>query len=231
MNNVSNLLGAAASPEVIAALIALAGVLVSVLISLSLGLATRKYNYNQLFAQTVSQSRNIWLNEMREYISTLIANAKMLRNGKCAQENRDECFQNYYKVREQIMLRLNLNEALHETLKLNIVELDKMIDKTDLNGFETIIDHIEELSQTILKEEWEKVKSEAKGKGEKKAHENERKLNHDNNSTLKIIARNMPTTTDTQTLNIVISGNVTVLPTAQQTDDTQSTIPPQSATN
>lgn len=46
-----------ASDKIIAAIIALAGVILSVGISLMVSLLTRRYNYNQLFAETVSDSR------------------------------------------------------------------------------------------------------------------------------------------------------------------------------
>ena len=45
-------------PEVIAAIIALAGVILSTAISLIIGFWSKRYNYHHLFAETVSQSRN-----------------------------------------------------------------------------------------------------------------------------------------------------------------------------
>ena len=54
------------------------------------------------------------------------------------------------------MLRLNLNEPLHLMLKNEILQLDNgKDDKT--------IEKIILISQSLLKEEWEKVKKEAKG--------------------------------------------------------------------
>lgn len=167
MITISNFISATASPEVIAALIALAGVLVSVLITLLLGLATRKYNYHQLFAETVSQSRNTWLNEMRDFISTLIAEARILQIKNTDDEEYIVHFKSYYKTREQIELRLNLQEINHTALKQNLIELDKLIESPDNKKLNLIINNIEEIAQKILKEEWEKVKIEAKGKGEK----------------------------------------------------------------
>ena len=61
------------SVEEKAALIALVGALVSVLVSWLVSKKTIKYNYKELFAETVSQSRNKWLNEMRDFISTMLA--------------------------------------------------------------------------------------------------------------------------------------------------------------
>ena len=55
------------------------------------------------------------------------------------------------------MLRLNLNEPLHLMLKNEILNLDN-------NSDEKTIENIIAISQTLLKEEWEKVKKEARGK-------------------------------------------------------------------
>ena len=62
--------------EVIAAIIALSGAILSIGISLFISLGTSRYNYNKLFAKTVSESRNKWLNEMRDFISTMLAEVK-----------------------------------------------------------------------------------------------------------------------------------------------------------
>ena len=66
----------AAIQGVIGAVIAFVGVALSVGVSLIVSLWIRKYNYNQLFAETVSKSRNKWLNEMRDFISTMLAEAQ-----------------------------------------------------------------------------------------------------------------------------------------------------------
>ncbi|MDE6303120.1 MAG: hypothetical protein K2M36_06000 [Clostridia bacterium] len=146
-------------------LIGFIGAIVGVVVTLILGLLTRKFNYHQLFAQTVSQSRNTWLNEMRDFISTLIAEARILIEEKPT-HTKEEHIKNYYKSREQIMLRLNLKEEYHQVLKANIVALDNIINKNNNENLNIILSNIEQLAQTSLKEEWEKVKIEAKGKGE-----------------------------------------------------------------
>ena len=66
----------AAIQGVTGAVIAFIGVALSVGVSLIVSLWTRKYNYNQLFAETVSKSRNKWLNEMSGFISTMLAEAQ-----------------------------------------------------------------------------------------------------------------------------------------------------------
>lgn len=152
--------------EVIAAIIALSGVVLSVGISFIVSLWTRRYNYNQLFAETVSESRNKWLNEMRGFISTMLAEVKnscslgkgkkICKNADCQFKSADTRTKEYWKARNEIMLRLNLNEPLHLMLKNEILTLDN-------NNNKKTIENIISISQLLLKEEWEKVKKEAKG--------------------------------------------------------------------
>lgn len=144
----------AAIQGVTGAVIAFIGVALSVGVSLIVSLWTRKYNYNQLFAETVSKSRNKWLNEMRGFISTMLTEAENYKQQKCATHAKK-----YWKARNEIVLRLNLTEPFHQALFNEIKQLDCL---NNGNQKQTI-DKIIFLSQAILKEEWEKVKSEAKG--------------------------------------------------------------------
>ncbi len=174
---VTNILGATASPEVIAALIALGGVLVSVLITLLLGLSTGKYNYNQLFAETVSKNRMDWINVWRENISTFLACAKVLHkfystNWKTADNNskeadkfdEDDYLFKLEQSRSMITTRLNMKEEMHVLMfgAINKLDYDKDNDK-----FNAQCEYIEKLARSILKPEWERVKEEAKGKGDR----------------------------------------------------------------
>lgn len=140
-----------------AALIALVGVLFSTLISLFVSKKTIQYSYKDLFAKTVSQSRNRWLNEMRSFISSMLAEVKKPSNKQ--KPNTTDRTNAYWKARNQIMLRLNLNEEDHILLNHYICFLDNCDDSEKDKLSEKIID----ISNIILKEEWEKVKKEAKG--------------------------------------------------------------------
>lgn len=141
-------------PEEVAALIALAGVILSVGISFGVSMLARRYNYHHLHAEIVSKSRNQWLNEMREYISEMLARANKAQNEYKPYE--------YYKARNQVVLRLNLREPLHAMMLQQI----RALDNCTSNNYIVAIENIIEISQAILKEEWEKVKLEAAGKGD-----------------------------------------------------------------
>lgn len=137
------------------ALIALGGVFLSAFVSYLVSVKTTRYNYKQLFAETVSQSRNKWLNEMREFISTILEVAQK----ECASSKEPIVSDRYLKARAEILLRLNMNESLHILLENEIEKLDH----ADSNNVDDISKGILTISRTILKEEWEKVKAEAKG--------------------------------------------------------------------
>lgn len=137
------------------ALIALGGVFLSAFVSYLVSVKTTRYNYKQLFAETVSQSRNKWLNEMRGLISTILVVAKE----ECVLSKEPVASDEYLKARDEILLRLNMKESLHILLEYEIEKLDH----ANSNNVDDISGKILTISRTILKEEWEKVKSEAKG--------------------------------------------------------------------
>ena len=141
------------SDEAKTALCTLIAAVISAVVSWLVAKKTIRYNYKELFAETVSQSRNKWLNEMRAFISSMLAEAK-----RPSEEPTDNRTTAYWKARDEILLRLNLNEPLHIMLAKEIYDLD--LPSADIDD---ISNKIIEISQQLLKEEWEKVKKEAKG--------------------------------------------------------------------
>lgn len=76
-------------PEVTAAIIALSGVLLSLVVSVIFSIISTKFGYRRLFAETVSTSREKWLCIFRENLSKFLACAEMIvlkRNSKIANE-------------------------------------------------------------------------------------------------------------------------------------------------
>lgn len=157
-------------PEVIAAIIALAGVILSTAISLIIGFWGKRYSYHHLFAETVSQSRNKWLNEMREYISEMLANKRRMVYGNVDEMSAVEICNKYDTCKFQVLMRLNINESDHRQLRALIIELDgygvQKLGQKAVKQYEATELAIIEISRKILKEEWDKVKLESKGEGE-----------------------------------------------------------------
>lgn len=132
------------------ALIGFVGAIVGALFTVAV---TKMNNYNQ----SVSQCRNKWLNDMRENISKMLAYKKALDDAENA-EKQIELKREYEYAKNQTLLRLNLSENKHILLKLAIEEFDSLQSYSEETARK-----IAEISRSILKEEWEKVKYEAKG--------------------------------------------------------------------
>lgn len=147
--------------EVIAAIIALAGVILSTFIAWLTVHLTLRFNYKQLFAETVSKNRMEWINVWRENIAKFLSCAKILHNYKTPSEFCLQCEKEMYEARVTVTSRLNLNEEKHKLLLATMLELN--IKETE-GRFNAQCEYIESLARDILKPEWERVKSEAKGK-------------------------------------------------------------------
>lgn len=148
--------------EVIAAIISVAGVFGSIVISFIIGVWTHSFNYKQLYAQTVSSNRMDWINVWRENVSKFLACAELLHNHK---DEKTETFLNIekemYEARAMITSRLNLNEDTHAMMLLMINDFRIQTTSADFyNQREAVL----ALAREILKPEWERVKKEARGK-------------------------------------------------------------------
>lgn len=128
------------------------GAVIGAFVSFLVTYFTLRFYYKQLFAETVSQSRNQWLNEMRENISIMLAEAC-----KCIGQLKSNA---YYVAQNQVLLRMNNSEPLHLMLTQEIEKLEKYGDEI---SFRLHRDNILEISEKLLKREWEHVKKEAKG--------------------------------------------------------------------
>lgn len=148
------------SNEVIAAIIALCGVILSAAVSLVFGLANSKYNYRQLYAETVSANRMDWINVWRQNVSKFLACAEIIhKHSNCAKTLQFE--KEMYEARAMIVSRLNLDENDHKLMYLLINSFAIHGSRQDFQKSKELL-----LSQArkILKNEWERVKREAKGK-------------------------------------------------------------------
>ena len=154
--------------EVIAAIIALGGVLLSTVISFWVASSSTRFDYQQLFAQTVSNNRMDWINVWRESLAIFLSRAEVLHNYNCPkscshtkQQQCPVCEQELklQEAKERILIRLNLREPKHVLMRRLLTEFD-----VSASDYKEKCESIELLARDILKEEWERVKQEAKGK-------------------------------------------------------------------
>ena len=149
-------------PEIIAAFIALAGAVLSVIITVIINFWHKRYNYNQLFAETVSQNRMEWINVWRENISDFLACAETLRNNTtCGKDELVKLEKEMYAARGMVVSRLNLEEKDHQSM---LVLMNTFVVHCSEQDFINQREDILALARKILKPEWERVKDEARGK-------------------------------------------------------------------
>ena len=122
---------------------------------------TLRFNYNQLYAQTVSSNRMEWINVWRENVSTFVACAEILHKHDAPDDKLIEVEQELYKAKAMITSRLNLNEKNHIAM-LTLINTFRI--QTNDEDFTNQREAILSLERQILKPEWERVKKEARGK-------------------------------------------------------------------
>lgn len=127
------------------------------------------------YGEIVSERRNVWLNEMRDNISKMLACKKAIDcveeeikpqpQTKTQTKTKGGLFEKKVKLekeyeiaKNEVLIRLNLTEGKHQLLKEAIEEFDTK-DDYDSIAAEKIL----EISRSLLKDEWEKVKRETKG--------------------------------------------------------------------
>ena len=152
--------------EVIAAWIALGGVIISVSLSTLIGLLSTRFNYKQLFAQTVSSNRMNWIDNFREEFSIFIGTACYLRNSSCHCKGYKKEIITAERARVKLLTRLNqdttkLGNEFNEVFASRLNDINLYAPATITSDK---IEALISLSRAILEPEWNRVKREAKGK-------------------------------------------------------------------
>ena len=123
-----------------------------------------RYNYHQLFATTVSSNRMDWINVWRQNLSKFISCAEIIHTTLETQDNKEKLLEykkEMLEARAMIITRLNTKELNHVLIYGLLTKLD--CSPSNSNFYSQQVEIIE-LAHKILKLEWERVKSEAKGK-------------------------------------------------------------------
>lgn len=131
-----------------------------------ISLLTLRFNYKQLYAQTVSSTREKWLCIFRENLSKFLACAEVLNKWNCTNQNcsnKEKCKyeKEFYESRGMLVSRLNLEEELHVLMFSAINQIDY---EKPCAEFIAKRDAVYEIARNLMKEEWECVKDEARGK-------------------------------------------------------------------
>ena len=141
---------------------------------------TLRFNYNQLFAQTVSENRMDWINHFREEFSIVLGTASFFSDNQiidctistnsqdkecknCDKECAKKMILEAERARMKLLTRLNLDTSkigneYNEIFERKLKEINFQEGITELQK-----NQLMELSREILEFEWKKVKQEAKG--------------------------------------------------------------------
>ncbi len=145
------------------------GALIGGIVTSVVTIFTLRFSYKDLFAKTISTSRNEWINIWRDEISRFLAISDMLRHEKNViwkDGNKIEylrLIEEYHISKNKIVLRLNMNEKRHQEVYLLINKIAYEVPLDD-SEYRKLKESLMAVSRDILKDEWERVKLEAKGK-------------------------------------------------------------------
>jgi hypothetical protein len=149
-------------PATISAVIAVSGVLFSVLVS---ALISRRTNY--LNAVTVERSK--WIDKLRNNISECVGALgylhfqTVLDSDFCISPERNELVKKTEVMIAVIKLQLNPNAQIDRNIIALLGALPFLAEKSDDDKYRDAEQLLIRHSQFLLKEEWEKVKYEARG--------------------------------------------------------------------
>lgn len=141
----------------------LIGALVGSFATILIGILSNRFSYKNLFAETISKSRNNWINIWRDEIANFLAIADILRFEKeKTEDNYIELMKEYHLAKNKIIMRLNMNEKRPQEVYLLINKI--AYEEIDDEKYKVLKESLIAVTQDLLKNEWERVKLEARGK-------------------------------------------------------------------
>lgn len=142
----------------------LIGSLVGAALGFLASFLTLRLGYHQLFAETVSKNRSEWVNSFRENVSRFLSCAEIFHTRdkkKCDEERLLSYKKEMLEARALLITSLNTKEREHVLMYGALTAIDCSPENTRFYEQQLCIT---ELAQKILKPEWERVKSEARGR-------------------------------------------------------------------
>lgn len=127
-----------------------------------------RFNYSQLFAQTVSSNRMNWIDNFREEFSIIVGTVRFAKGKKYCVNKCNKFILEAEQARVKLLTRLNqntnkfgneYNRAFAQ--RLEAIDFSNLTTTTE-EDVETLII----ISRKILEPEWDRVKEEAKGENQ-----------------------------------------------------------------
>ncbi len=154
------------STETLSLIIALLAILFAPIIQLMISKrqikAQLEVSKRQINSSVLSKNRQEWINTLRDSISEFISAITMIEDKNISTNEQLDShttkLERILYINTKINLLINANEEDHILLAEKLKRLLELYVKPDNNEKITVIDDTVELSQKILKREWERVK-------------------------------------------------------------------------
>jgi hypothetical protein len=168
---------------------------IGVILTFALGVWNLLNNYRMsrrtAFINTVSAERVKWIDKLRENISTFCGLTYTWQASNLEGKPESLDFEKQVdRMRHLIRLQLNPAGTHDREIERLLAAIPQLTDKTKVNELHSALNDLVIVSQKLLKEEWDKVKEEAK-RGDLKDADNcfERMLRRANSYCLKVTSR------------------------------------------
>ena len=149
-----------------------AGILVTFILGIWNAVANWRSSRRTAFINTVTTERVKWLGTLRENISTFCGLTHTWQSSELeGTPEEHEALLQIDKLRHLIRLQLNPDGTHDKCIEALIARIPQLTHKTHEMELKRTLNELIEVSQKLLKDEWEKVKEESK-RGDLKEPEN-----------------------------------------------------------
>jgi len=140
-----------------------AGVLVTLIIGIWNAVANWRSSRRTAFINTVTAERVKWLGTLRENISTFCGLTYTWQSSRLeGKAGEHEALLQIDKLRHLIRLQLNPEGDHDKEIEALVARIPELTDPVHATELKEALNKLVEVSQKLLKDEWEKVKEESK---------------------------------------------------------------------
>lgn len=143
-------------------IIALIGIFASAVFSFWSLIVSRRNARKTLFINSVTASRVKWIETVRQSMAEYCGLIMHIGISEREQTSEDELFEQVDRLRYLIKLQLNRSAPIDKKIIRHVDAVSLMFEEDDLDTdkLDKMVERLVELTQNLLKTEWEKVKAE-----------------------------------------------------------------------
>lgn len=138
------------------------GVIVTLVLGIWNAFANHRINRRTTFVNTVTSQRIKWIEQLRQDIGAFCGIVYHWSHSEMeGKPEEGEMIREFDRLRHVIRLRLNPLGELDQTIESLIKEIPHYTDPRQQNKLADALERMTKATQTLLKEEWDKVKCES----------------------------------------------------------------------